>query len=183
MRHAISVITILSLTACDTVATTGTSEPVKLDAPCRVEGTYEVTGDFLSFTTWTFTIENDALIDSHTDDLDARDWPTTLVSGGGTGLWSLVQITDASDQVIQTVIHVREGECIGTRRELQPVDAYTITTDLRGTFFEVTTITVGSRGTGSGWSRPNRPPGPPSRASTSFSTRPPPSFTPPTTAR
>lgn len=108
---------------------------------CELEGSFEARGDFPSFSTWSFRVEGGALVDSHTDDLGPEEWATTLVRDQFGDLHSLVQVTDGSDAVIETTLHLRPS-CDGDQLSLEAAGAYTVFHDQEGTFIEAHAVTI-----------------------------------------
>ncbi len=99
---------------------------------CALRGSFAAMGDFQSFSRWDFTFEGGALSDSHTDDLTADEWPTTLIYDENASRVSLIQITHASDAILEVALHLQIDACNDSGMELSPVAAYTTTFDQTG---------------------------------------------------
>jgi hypothetical protein len=77
------------------------------------------------------------LVDSFTDDLDSDEWMTTYVGSPSGDLHSFVQVTDASDAIITTTLHVRDSGCAdGSGPDLVVEFASTLTQDQEGSSLE-----------------------------------------------
>ncbi len=87
-----------------------TDDTADTDAPqsaCTLAGSFIASGDWPSFTDWTFTFEADALVDSYTDDLPAEDWPTVLVRDPDVaGRITLEQTTEGGDATFVTLLRM-----------------------------------------------------------------------------
>jgi len=110
---------------------TGHSAGGKADdaSECQLWGSFAAEGDFQSFSRWDFTFERDQLTDSHTDDLPADEWTTTVIRDDNASRLSLIQITHASDAIIETALHMNIEGCDRDGVTLSPVAAYTTTFD------------------------------------------------------
>ena len=105
---------------------------------CKLDGVLEVAGDWPSFSVWSLELDDGRLVDSFTDDLRADEWQTTHIRDSDGNLQSFIQITDASDAIITTVLHLRTENCdplLGPDIEL--VGATTTFADHEGTYVEV----------------------------------------------
>jgi hypothetical protein len=98
--------------------------------PCALDGTFVFYGDYPSFTRWSVTFQGGALIDSHTDDLTAEEWPTTAIQDPhDRDNLSLVQITHASDAIITTTLYLQRS-CGGGVLALRAAVGQTVFFDL-----------------------------------------------------
>ncbi|MDX2087101.1 MAG: hypothetical protein SFX73_04595 [Kofleriaceae bacterium] len=99
-------------------------------AGCPISGTFVARGTWPSFSAWTFRIADGALVHSYTDDLGEADWRTEISFGHGTGRVTLRQTTEASDMLIETVLHLRRAGCDAAGQAALEVDAaYTLSVD------------------------------------------------------
>jgi hypothetical protein len=96
---------------------------------CELRGSFAASGDFQSFSRWEFTFEEGVLTDSHTDDLPAEEWRTTVVQDDDASRVSLIQITHASDAILEVALHMEIDACDADGVSLSPVAAYTTTID------------------------------------------------------
>lgn len=94
------------------------------------DGCYVVQGSWDSFSEWHIELRGGALVDSHTDDLSAADWPTQMTRSGNTLV--LVQTTEGSDATIteELVLEVVSIPSGGT--QLQAVSATSTFADHTG---------------------------------------------------
>ena len=113
------------------------------DGGCGLDGVYRVVGDFPSFLEWTLEVEQGQLVDSFTDDLDSDEWNTTHIVSDAGDLHTFVQVTDASDAIITTTIHVRNLGCeSASQPDLEVEYASTVIQDQSGSFIEEHTASI-----------------------------------------
>lgn len=140
--HSITLLAAALLTlaaACDEASSSGpdgsapgvSGKADNADDDCALTGTWTATGDWPSFTDWTFSLDAGALTRSETDDLPADEWASHLLRDAAdpTAL-SLLQVTRAGDAVIQSTVNLAIDGCANGVATLEVTEAYTVTIDL-----------------------------------------------------
>lgn len=133
------ILSLVLAMSCGPVSDPLEGEPLALDhsagkqetVACGLSGAFRADGDWSSFSSWFFTLENGRLVHSSTDNLDPEEWPTSVSTDPfNPEFFSLVQITEASDAMLETVLHLRvQRSAGGGQSTISTRAAYTVVFD------------------------------------------------------